>query len=66
MAVMGTNAVRRLFGIPIHAVTMSGAGPPARWIAPSTPPPPANRLFAALTRASTCWRVMSSWLSSSD
>src|SRR3954451_24776564 len=34
-------------------------GPPARWIAPSTPPPPASRLFAALTIASTCCCVMS-------
>src|SRR4051812_13705361 len=34
-------------------------GPPARWIAPSTPPPPANRLFAALTMASTSCCVMS-------
>src|SRR5690242_1474033 len=35
------------------------AGPPARWIAPSTPPPPRMALLAALTTASTSWRVMS-------
>jgi hypothetical protein len=27
------------------------AGPPTRWIAPSTPPPPSNDEFAALTIA---------------
>ncbi len=37
----------------------STAGPPARWIAPSTPPPPRIRLFAAFTTASTCCFVMS-------
>src|SRR5262249_3725536 len=40
-------------------------GPPARWIAPSTPPPPANRLLAALTMASVAWPVMSPVTSSS-
>src|SRR5512143_206005 len=35
------------------------AGPPARWIAPSTPPPLTRELFAAFTMASTFWRVMS-------
>src|SRR5262249_22546789 len=40
-------------------------GPPARWIAPSTPPPPANRLLAALTMASVVWRVISPVTSSS-
>src|SRR5688572_25232908 len=34
-------------------------GPPRRWIAPSTPPPPASRLLAALTIASTSSKVMS-------
>src|SRR5512140_1968151 len=34
-------------------------GPPARWIAPSTPPPPRSVEFAAFTIASTLWRVMS-------
>src|SRR4029079_4112774 len=29
-------------------------GPPARWMAPSTPPPPRIRLLAALTTAPTC------------
>jgi hypothetical protein len=35
------------------------SGPPAAWMAPSTPPPPARRLLAALTMASTSCRVMS-------
>src|ERR1051326_3348341 len=34
-------------------------GPPARWIAPSTPPPPRRLLLAALTMASEARRVMS-------
>src|SRR4051794_6629060 len=37
----------------------SCASPPARRIAPSTPPPPINPLLAALTTASTSWVVMS-------
>src|SRR4051794_34351248 len=41
-------------------------GPPARWIAPSTPPPPANRLFAAFTMASTSCCVISPSTNSSD
>lgn len=37
------------------------AGPPALWMAPSTPPPPRSARLAALTIASTrCW-VMSPW-----
>jgi len=35
------------------------AGPPLRWIAPSTPPPPSNDEFAALTIASTVCAVTS-------
>src|SRR5689334_10924714 len=35
------------------------AGPPARWIAPSTPPPPRSDGFAAFTIASTSCSVMS-------
>src|SRR5215475_1600851 len=35
------------------------SGPPARWTAPSTPPPPASELLAALTMASTSRVVMS-------
>src|SRR5262245_20213360 len=35
------------------------AGPPRRWIAPSTPPPPSRDEFAALTTASTRCAVMS-------
>ena len=37
----------------------STAGPPARWIAPSTPPPPRIARLAALTTASTSCSVMS-------
>src|SRR5262245_32470644 len=37
----------------------SSSGPAARWIAPSTPPPPSSELLAALTIASVRWRVMS-------
>jgi hypothetical protein len=36
-----------------------GSGPAARWIAPSTPPPPSRLEFAALTIASTSSFVMS-------
>src|SRR6516165_8940163 len=35
------------------------AGPPRRWIAPSTPPPPSRDELAALTTASTRCAVMS-------
>src|SRR5882672_7698548 len=42
----------------------SNCGPAARWIAPSTPPPPSNELFAALTIASTSSLVMSVRVSS--
>src|SRR5262249_38909577 len=37
----------------------SKSGPAARWIAPSTPPPPSSVRFAALTMASTPSVVMS-------
>src|SRR5262245_27961112 len=40
------------------------AGPPARWIAPSTPPPPSRVVLAAFTMASVGCRVMSPWTSS--
>src|SRR5262245_44753142 len=43
--------------ISLHAANMSG--PPARWIAPSTPPPPISVPLAALTMASTDSLVMS-------
>jgi hypothetical protein len=52
-------------GIPRGASTQLGTrrcqvGPPAaRWMAPSTPPPPISRSFAALTIASTSRVVMS-------
>ena len=35
------------------------SGPPARWIAPSTPPPPISEELAAFTMASVFSRVMS-------
>src|SRR5437763_11161560 len=35
------------------------AGPPLRWIAPSTPPPPMSEEFAAFTMASASWLVIS-------
>src|SRR5438034_2121036 len=37
----------------------SSSGPAARWIAPSTPPPPRSVVFAAFTIASTSTIVMS-------
>src|SRR3954467_8728423 len=40
-------------------------GPPARWIAPSTPPPPSREEFAALTMASVVSLVMSAGPSNS-
>jgi hypothetical protein len=40
-------------------------GPAARWIAPSTPPPPSSDEFAALTMASTRSVVMSATMTSS-
>src|SRR5450759_3949442 len=40
-----------------HAARTSG--PPRRWIAPSTPPPPSIAELAALTTASTACSVMS-------
>src|SRR2546428_4948005 len=39
-------------------------GPPARWIAPSTPPPPSSVVLAALTIASASCFVMSPCTSS--
>src|SRR4051812_31828436 len=50
-----------LFLITMHSSKI--AGPPARWMAPSTPPPPSNELLAAFTIASTCSLVMSPCLS---
>ena len=44
---------------PIRRHCCMMVGPPARWIAPSTPPPPASLLFAALTIASVDFLVMS-------
>src|SRR5437016_13118755 len=37
----------------------SSSGPAARWIAPSTPPPPSSLVFVAFTVASTFCLVMS-------
>src|ERR1019366_5601842 len=39
--------------------SLRSSGPAARWIAPSTPPPPSSEQFAALTMASTARVVMS-------
>src|SRR5262249_6539718 len=44
---------------PQPAASPSSPGPAARWMAPSTPPPPSSDSFAALTRASTSSWVMS-------
>src|SRR4030088_1647853 len=43
----------------------SSSGPAARWIAPSTPPPPKSDVLAALTMASTPSVVMSVTMTSS-
>src|SRR5688572_1590956 len=43
----------------------NSCGPAARWMAPSTPPPPSNVVFAALTMASTGRVTMSTCLASS-
>src|SRR5206468_2666957 len=43
----------------------SSSGPAARWIAPSTPPPPRSDVLAALTMASTSSVVMSATMTSS-
>src|SRR6185436_5321636 len=40
----------------------NSSGPAARWIAPSTPPPPNKEEFAALTMASSASVVMSAWM----
>ena len=48
----GGEAVRPL-GRAIRRHASSIEGPPRRWIAPSTPPPPSNVAFAAFTMAST-------------
>src|SRR5215216_3705755 len=48
---------------PILRVASRRRGPPARWIAPSTPPPPRSELLAALTIASTRCAVMSPFTS---
>src|SRR5882757_7916124 len=45
-----------------HSATSSG--PAARWIAPSTPPPPRSDVLAALTMASTPSVVMSATMTS--
>src|SRR6185436_15564618 len=41
--------------------SFNNCGPAARWIAPSTPPPPRSELLAALTIASTAKLVISLW-----
>ena len=42
-----------------RAPASASRGPAARWIAPSTPPPPSSDSFAAVTMMSTSCRVMS-------
>ena len=64
-----THRARRLYPFVIFASPVlhpfnvrhssRSPGPAARWIAPSTPPPPRSELFAALTIASTFCLVMS-------
>ena len=49
------SGIRRAIG-----TRPSSSGPAARWIAPSTPPPPSSDELAALTIASTARVVMSS------
>src|SRR5262249_918929 len=44
---------------PSVAQAARSSGPAARWIAPSTPPPPSSVRLAALTIASTSSQVMS-------
>lgn len=45
--------------LPIFLHSCMMVGPPARWMAPSTPPPPARLLFAAFTIASVDSLVIS-------
>src|SRR5437867_1488163 len=54
---VGSPAGYRSDRMPRHASRISG--PPRRWMAPSTPPPPRSVRFAALTMASTDCSVMS-------
>src|SRR5262245_57670788 len=49
---------------PMRRQAAISSGPAARWMAPSTPPPPRRPLFAALTIASTSSVVMSVWITS--
>src|SRR5947207_4588507 len=50
--------------IRLHSARM--AGPPLRWIAPSTPPPPISEELAALTTASASCSVMSPRMSTTS
>src|SRR5262245_3724332 len=43
---------------PIFRHASRSSGPAARWIAPSTPPPPMSEVFAAFTTASTSCSTM--------
>src|SRR3990170_1163501 len=49
---------------PIFRHSSIICGPPARWMAPSTPPPPLRPEFAAFTMASVSCFVMSPWTNS--
>src|SRR5574339_1097993 len=60
----GSRYPRVIFASPVwHPPSVrhsaSSPGPAARWIAPSTPPPPRSDGLAALTMASTASVVMS-------
>src|SRR5690349_12579849 len=60
----GNRWPRVRFASPVFAPprvlhSASSSGPAARWMAPSTPPPPSNDSLAALTMASTSSLVMS-------
>ena len=57
---VGSPSGRRSVRIWRHSARI--AGPPALWIAPSTPPPPSSPLLAALTIASAGKAVMSPWM----
>jgi len=55
----GLSAITSAFFCGSPMVVIGGRAPAARWIAPSTPPPPARAWLAAFTTASTCSCVMS-------
>src|SRR5271157_4417430 len=64
MTALPAGRVPILATMRLHSCRMEG--PPARWMAPSTPPPPRREELAALTMASVVSLVMSAgpWSSS--